>query len=183
MAKRGSRSRQVMLFMDRQDEDVLSGCLAEALKDRAIWMAEAPYGTKSSRHRTLREALDASDPPGQQALLRLLGDHREPVGPAVQYLASWLEVHEGVPMLRSGRLAYKWTPGGESEAIGSSFEVLAGAAWSCMISCTKPHVGLLDGTPVRSARIGAHAKAWFVADQSHRLTDRGSRHIVYGVVR
>jgi hypothetical protein len=179
----GSRSRQVELFMVLEDEDAFGACVAERLNGQAVWMATPRPSREPSYHDSLRAALDASDPPGLQAFIRVVGVGGAPVGPVVQYQASRHDVQDGARVLRNGRLAYKWFPDRETQAVVNQFDNLAQVAWQCMIASTHPHVGLMDGTPIRGARIGSHAKAWVLADPSRMLADRGARYHVYRLLR
>jgi len=169
--------------MVQEDEHAFGACVAERLNGQAVWMATGRSGGEASYHQSLCEALDASDPPGVQAFLRVVGASGVPTGPVVQYQASSHDVRDGASVLRNGRLAYRWFPSRETDFIANQFNNLVQVAWQCMLACTHPHVGLMDGTPVRGARIGTHAKAWMLADPSRMLTNRGARYHVYKLLR
>jgi hypothetical protein len=167
----GSRSKQILLFMVAGDEAAFGASLAEELDGQALWMAVPAYGGPwPTDHRLLRDALDAASHHAQ-AYLRVVDRDGAPTGPILQYLASWVWVHDGREALREGRLAYKWFPDEHPDEIASRFDELVRIAWRHLVACTHPHLADWTGRPTRRVRIGRHAKAWLQADPARLLGD------------
>jgi hypothetical protein len=101
MPEPGSRSKQTILFMVSEDEDVFGTSLAAVLEGRALWMDSPGWGEQAGAHRLLRDALDAGD--HVQAFLRVTDDAGVPTGPGVQYLAGRVWRYDnGLEFLREG---------------------------------------------------------------------------------
>jgi hypothetical protein len=164
----GSRSKQTILFMVPEDEDVFGTGLATALDGRALWMDSPGWGEHARPHRLLRDALHAGDQ--VQAFLRVTDDDGVPTGPILQYLASRVWRYENdLEFLREGRLAYRWFPGEEPDWLVERFNALIRLAWQHLVACTHPHVADMEDRRVRRARIGSHAKAWLEAEPNRWL--------------
>jgi hypothetical protein len=169
----GSRSKQVQLFMVAEDEVAFGERLAEELAGRAQW--EAVYEDRGvhTLHWLLHDALDAGYQ-HSQAFLVLVDRPGEPTGPIVQYLASqpWGQWEgDDREVLRAGRLAYKWYPAEHPPEIASRFDELVRIAWRHLFARTHPHIADWQGRPMRSVRIGRHAKVWVQADPARLLGD------------
>jgi hypothetical protein len=85
-------------------------------------------------------------------------------GPIIQYLGGRLVAADSPialpgdgPVLKSGQLAFRWSPNEEPPKVRGEFEKLAKLVFRVMRECTLPGLVQLNGKPYRSGRIGKAA--------------------------
>jgi hypothetical protein len=172
----GKKSRSTATFMLAADVEAFGALLAPGIGGMAAWSGHAGTCRGTAVVRVL-----AAD--GHQAFLRLADVQGGLRGPLIQYLHGGVHVVDGreilpdgrhVPVtdretLTAGRLAYAWFPADEPADVRERFPELARLAWGCLQKVTHPHVAAWNGKPIRSWRIGSHAKAWLREDPSRGI--------------
>jgi hypothetical protein len=175
----GKTSRRTQTFLMAADVEAFSALLAPKMEGIAAW--SVPAG--NCRGADLAQVLAAD---GTQAFLRLASGQDVPRGPLIQYLHGGVRVIDGreilpdgrhVPVtgretLFPGRLAYAWFPADQPAEVQQRFPELARLAWGCLQKVTHPHVAAWNGKPIRSWRIGGHAKAWLREDPGRGIGGR-----------
>lgn len=173
----GERSARMVLWLLPPHEVEFSRLLEAEPKRRAIWRKIMPGLQVATTSESLAELLTK---PGDGALLQLKSG-----GPILQYLGSW--VHEpGAPgaeprqtlrRLRSGSLAYRWSPEEHAARQRTAFEALVRTTFSVMRKCTLPNRVLCGGRAYRKSRIGKQTfelvrdGSWLLRDKSAPLVD------------
>lgn len=165
------KSRSTKTFLVAADVQAFSALLAPRIEDMAAWSTSA--GTWWGAD--LVQVLAAS---GTRAHLQLADRQGVPRGPLIQYRHGGVHTFDGREILPDGRrvpvngretltdgsLAYAWFPADEPAEIQERFRELARQAWGCLLQVTHPHVARWNGKPIRSWRIGSHAKVWLGED-------------------
>lgn len=146
----GEKSGRMLVWMRRSDEIDFGERLHGELGSAIVWRKIMPGFEKGPSGSLLGDLLTSE---GNGARLQL-----KTGGPIIQYLGSWLRPDaNGSPVLRSGELAYRWSPAEHSPQERKDFEALAKLTFRVMKECTLPGLVQLNGKPYRSGRIGKAA--------------------------
>jgi hypothetical protein len=140
----------MLVWLRRPDEIEFGERLHSELGSTIVWRKIMPGVERGPNSSLLGDLLTDE---GNGARLQLKAG-----GPIIQYLGSWLRPDaSGNLVLRSGELAFRWSPMDDAPDLRGEFETLAKVTFRVMKVCTLPGLVQLDGKPYRGGRIGRAA--------------------------